>query len=243
MARAARLRAPAAAGAAAATALWALPAAAPHVPPLAAALHIPRRAALDGAVALTFDDGPHPVATPAVLEILAAHRATATFFVIGEQVRRTGGLLGEIRAAGHAVAIHGDRHRGLLRLTPRALADDLDRATATAGEPESGLHRAPYGVYSSASLRAVRRRGWTPLLWSRWGRDWRARATPRSVADEVTRDAAAGDVLLLHDADQYGAPGAWRATVAALPVVLERLAAAGLAARAVTAAQVRGAGR
>jgi peptidoglycan-N-acetylglucosamine deacetylase len=242
MASAARLRVPAAAGVAAAAA-WALPAAAPHAPPLAAALGIPRRAALDDAVGLTFDDGPHPVATPAVLEILAAHGATATFFVIGEQVRRTGALLAEIRAAGHAVAIHGDRHRGLLRLTPRALAEDLDRATATAGEPESGLHRAPYGVYSTAALRAVRRRGWTPLLWSRWGRDWRARATPGSVADEVTRDVAAGDVLLLHDADQYAVPGSWRATVAALPVVLERLAAAGLAARAVTAAQVRGAGR
>jgi peptidoglycan/xylan/chitin deacetylase (PgdA/CDA1 family) len=239
---AARLRVPAAAGAAAA-AVWALPAAAPHVPPLAAALRIARRATLDGAVGLTFDDGPHPVATPAVLEILAAHGATATFFVIGEQVRRTGALLDEIRAAGHAVGIHGDRHRTLLRLTPRTLGDDLDRATATAGEPESGLHRAPYGAYSAAALAAVRRRGWTPLLWSRWGRDWRARATARSVADEVTRDAAAGDVLLLHDADQYSAPGSWRATVAALPDVLGRLGDAGLAARAVTAAQVCDAGR
>src|SRR4051794_39791320 len=86
---------------------WAAPAAAPHVPALCRVLDIARRAALADAVALTFDDGPHPVATPAVLEVLAAHRATATFFVVGEQVRRTGSLIREIAAAGHAVAIHG----------------------------------------------------------------------------------------------------------------------------------------
>jgi peptidoglycan/xylan/chitin deacetylase (PgdA/CDA1 family) len=194
-------------------------------------------------VALTFDDGPHPVATPAVLEVLAARGATATFFVVGEQVRRTGALLTEIAAAGHAVAIHGDTHRGLLRLTPRALADDLDRARETVGDRFGGLHRAPYGVYSTYALQAVRRRGWSPLLWSRWGRDWRARATSASVAAEVTRDLRDGDVLLLHDADDYSAPGSWRATVAALPAVLDRIDAAGLRSVALTPDQVAAPGR
>jgi peptidoglycan/xylan/chitin deacetylase (PgdA/CDA1 family) len=229
--------------AAAVAGAWALPALAPHVPRLSAALGIPRRAALDGAVALTFDDGPHPQGTPMVLELLRRHGATATFFVVGEQVRRTGGLLAEITAAGHAVAIHGDRHRALLRLSPRAVAEDLDRAAATVGPAAGGLHRAPYGIYSAAALRAVRRRGWAPVLWSRWGRDWRARATPEGVTREVTRDLTAGDVLLLHDADEYGAPGSWRTTVAALPRVLDAIAAAGLSARALRAGQVGSSGR
>jgi peptidoglycan/xylan/chitin deacetylase (PgdA/CDA1 family) len=215
-------------------AAWSLPALAPHAPAVCRALGIPRRAPLDDAVALTFDDGPHPQATPAVLEILAAAGATATFFVVGEQVRRTGSLLGEIAAGGHTVAVHGDRHRGLLRLSPRALAADLDRAADTIGALNSGLHRAPYGVYSAAALRDVRRRGWRPLLWSRWGRDWRARATPQSVAAEVTRDLHPGDVLLLHDADDYSAPGSWRATVGALPAVLDAIGAAGLRATALS---------
>jgi peptidoglycan-N-acetylglucosamine deacetylase len=237
-------RAPSAWWAAAALAgAWAAPAPAPHVPALCAALGIPRRAGLPGAVALTFDDGPHRHATPAVLEILRGHGATATFFVVGEQVRRTGSLLGEILAAGHAVAVHGDRHRLLLRLTPGMLADDLDRAADAIGGASCGLHRAPYGVYSAAALPAVRRRGWVPLLWSRWGRDWRARATPAGVAAAVTRDLAAGDVLLLHDADDYSAPGSWRTTVAALPEVLERIAAAGLRATAVRGDQVAASGR
>jgi hypothetical protein len=61
------------------------------------------------------------------------------------------------------------------------------------------------------------------LLWSRWGHDWRARATPDSIAAEVTEDLRAGDVLLLHDADTYSAEGSHRRTAAALPRILERL--------------------
>jgi peptidoglycan-N-acetylglucosamine deacetylase len=231
-----------AAGAVAAAA-WSLPAPAPHVPAACRALRIHRRAALAGAVGLTFDDGPHAFGTPAVLDVLAAHGATATFFCVGEQVRRTGALLAEIVAAGHVVAVHGDRHRCLLALTPRVLSADLDRAADALGSAACALHRAPYGVYSAAALLEVRRRGWSPLLWSRWGRDWRARATPGAVASEVTRELSAGDVLLLHDADDYSAPGSWRTTVAALPEVLGRIAAAGLEARAVGPSQLGVAGR
>ena len=70
---------------------------------------------LASGVALTFDDGPHPEGTPAVLEALAAGGATATFFVVGEQVRRRPELVQRIVAAGHEVALHGDRHVLLLR--------------------------------------------------------------------------------------------------------------------------------
>src|SRR3954468_5758927 len=127
--------------------VWSAPAPAPHAPALCAALGLARRARLPGAVGLTFDDGPHPQATPLVLEILRRHGATATFFVVGEQVRRTGALLDEIAAAGHVVAVHGDRHRCMLRLPPRVLDEDLDRAVATIGDAADRLHRAPYGVW------------------------------------------------------------------------------------------------
>lgn len=204
------------------------PALAPLLPPLATALRVPQRLELAGALALTFDDGPHPEGTPAVLELLREHDAKATFFVVGEQVRRTGALIDEIVAAGHAVAIHGDRHRNLLRLSAGAVRADLERVAELLGDSALPVHRAPYGIYSLAALREVRRRGWLPLLWSRWGHDWRRRATPESVAAELTRDLGPGDVLLLHDADHYSAPGSWRTTVAALPRVLEGIAASGL---------------
>jgi peptidoglycan-N-acetylglucosamine deacetylase len=182
-------------------------------------------------IALTFDDGPHPQGTPAVLEALARADAVATFFLVGEQVERRPRLAAEIVAAGHAVGIHCARHRSLLRLGPRAVRDDLARAHETiAGATgiEPRLYRPPYGVLNAAALRCARRRGWEIVLWRHNGRDWRARATEQSIARRVTRGVRAGDVLLLHDADYYSAPGSWRKTLAALPLVLERLDDLGL---------------
>jgi peptidoglycan/xylan/chitin deacetylase (PgdA/CDA1 family) len=213
-------------------AAWALPAPAAVVPGLAGALNIATTIPDPDAVALTFDDGPHPRGTPAILEILAAHGATATFFMLGEQVNRSPRLAAEVAAAGHRVAVHGHRHRNLLQLTPRQVADDLDRAQIAiedATQTPTTLHRAPFGIYSWPALAAVRRRGWTPLLWSKWGRDWRRFTTPDKIAAKVTQHLRAGDVLLLHDADDYSAPRSHERTARALPRVLEAIAAAGLA--------------
>ncbi len=181
--------------------------------------------------ALTFDDGPHPLGTPAVLEILRRERVRATFFLVGEQVLRTPALAREIVDAGHTVALHCHRHRNLLRLTPRQVREDIARAqdaieAHTGRSPE--LYRPPYGVLNAAALRLARARGWRTLLWSDWGRDWEARATPESIAARVTSGAREGAVLLLHDADDYSAPGSWRRTAAALPRVLATLAERGL---------------
>jgi peptidoglycan/xylan/chitin deacetylase (PgdA/CDA1 family) len=208
----------------------AVPALAPVFPPVAHALGIPRR--LDGmrGVALTFDDGPHEQGTEAVLGVLRDANVKATFFLVGEQVERRPRLAAEIVAAGHEIALHCRRHRNLLRLTPAQVREDLDRAAETisgATGQTPVLHRPPYGIFSGCSLPIVRRR-WRPLLWSRWGHDWSARATPRSIAEEVTRDVSDGDVLLLHDSDAYSAEGSWRRTVAALPRILDELARRGV---------------
>jgi peptidoglycan-N-acetylglucosamine deacetylase len=214
-----------------AAAAWSAPAPAAHVPALAAALRLPRRLETDDAVALTFDDGPHPQGTPAVLEALARAGATATFFLVGEQVRREPALAREIVAAGHAVALHGERHRCQLWLTPRMLDDDLARVAttvhdATGRSPQ--VYRPPFGVFSVVGPALVRRRNWRMLLWSRWGRDWEGRATPASIAARATRDLTAGDVVLLHDADTYSSEGSWRRTAAAMPAVLDAVYRAGL---------------
>src|SRR3954447_24612139 len=113
---------------------WCSPALAPVVPPVARALRLPTRHADPGAVAVTFDDGPHPEGTPAVLEALRATGATATFFLVGEQVERNPALAREIAAAGHTIAVHAHRHRNSLRLTPRAFEADVDRGIAAIAE-------------------------------------------------------------------------------------------------------------
>jgi peptidoglycan/xylan/chitin deacetylase (PgdA/CDA1 family) len=218
-------------GAFGAASAWCAPAPAAHVPLLAGALGISCRLPNRPGVALTFDDGPHPRGTPAVLETLAESGAIATFFLVGEQVERSPAIAAEIAAQGHEIGLHGYRHRNLLLRTPRALARDLDRAVAVIGETtgrEPACYRPPYGVFSTAGLTLARRRGWLPLLWSRWGRDWEQRATPEAIARRATAGLAAGDVVLLHDADHYSSFGSWRNTVAALPSILDAVAALGL---------------
>lgn len=220
--------------AAAAGVAHALPALAPVVPPLGRALGaVLREEGLDG-VALTFDDGPHPQGTPAVLELLREARAEATFFLVGEQVERRPALVAEIVAAGHRVELHSHSHRTQLRMTARAIADDAERARAAieeAGGQAVGDYRPPNGIFSAGGLRAVRRRGWRPVLWSKWGRDWDRDATAESIARRSTAGLRAGDVVLLHDADYYSAPDSWVRTVAALPAILEALEARGLSSR------------
>ncbi len=212
---------------------YALPALAAAWPALRGPLGVEDHTASHRGFALTFDDGPHPRGTPAVLELLAAERVRATFFLVGEQIRRNPSLPREIAEAGHEIALHCDRHRNLLRLGPRQVREDIARAeeaigTATGCAPR--LYRPPYGVLNGAALRLARARGWRTLLWSHWGRDWEARATAESIAAKVTDGAGEGAVLLLHDADDYSAPGSWQRTVAALPAVIETMRQRGLEA-------------
>lgn len=211
--------------------LHAGPALAPVVPGLAGVLDIPIRQDGTDGVALTFDDGPHPQGTPAVLEALREHGATATFFLAGEQVVRRPALAAEIVAAGHRVELHCHRHRNLLRLGVREFLEDAERARAAIEEAagqEIADYRPPYGIFSAATLRAVRRRGWRPVLWSRWGKDWRKRATADSIARHSSSGVRAGDIVLLHDADYYSARGSWMRTAAALPLILTELESRGL---------------
>lgn len=209
---------------------WA-PAAAAVLPAAASALGIPTRLPGDDAVLVTFDDGPHPQGTPAVLAGLDQAGLSAVFFVSGEQAARYPGLVCEIVAAGHELALHGHRHQTRRQWSPGLLADDTRRALdtlATVAETRPRLYRPPHGVFTLTGLRLIRALGLAPLLWSKWARDWERHASAASIARTVTQTLLAGDVLLLHDADHYGARESWRKTAAALPTISERITAAGL---------------
>jgi peptidoglycan/xylan/chitin deacetylase (PgdA/CDA1 family) len=197
---------------------------APHVPRAARALGIQRT--VSGGVALTFDDGPHPQGTPDVLSVLEEAGIKATFFLVGEQVERRPALAAEIAGRGHTVALHGYRHRPQPSLGASAVQEDLARgleAIAQATGAPAVWHRPPYGLYSPAGLEAARERGLKPILWSRWGKDWRRLTTPERIAARVTRDLRPGDVILLHDADFYSSMGSHERTVAALKLIVREL--------------------
>ena len=212
-------------------ALWYGPGLAVHAPPVARALGVPLTLEHGGGIALTYDDGPHPEGTPAVLDALRTQGVKATFFLVGEQVERYPDLAAQIVQEGHEPAVHGFRHRNQMRLAPRAFADDLQRGVATITEAcgPPTWYRPPYGIFTVTGLAAVRRRGLRPQLWSKWGRDWRA-SSPSQIASLATRALHDGDVILLHDADWYSSAGCHRSTAAATPAIVEQLGRLGLTA-------------
>jgi peptidoglycan-N-acetylglucosamine deacetylase len=180
--------------------------------------------ALSDHVALTFDDGPDPAATPLFLDLLRDRGVRATFFLLGTQVSKSPRLAADIADAGHEIGVHGWRHRYLPLRGPIATYDDLASAKeiilATSGV-KPRLFRPPYGVLSTAALVSARRLGLTPVLWSAWGREWAPGATPESVHATLSAGLSAGVTVLLHDSDCTSPPGSWRAALKALPRLLD----------------------
>jgi peptidoglycan-N-acetylglucosamine deacetylase len=199
-----------------------------------------------GHVALTFDDGPDPRATPPILEALDALGWRATFFCLGAQIRRSPGLARELVDRGHEIAVHGDVHTSHLRRPATSTVPDVLRARDTI-EQLTGARpqwfRPPYGAVSSATLVAARRSQLQLVLWTTWGLDWRAHATGRTVAANVARTFHPGATVVLHDSDITSVAGCWRSTLAALPRLADAWAAAGLQVGTLTEHGVRGSGR
>jgi peptidoglycan-N-acetylglucosamine deacetylase len=189
---------------------------------------------LPDGVAVTFDDGPDPRGTPAVLDQLDRLGRVATFFLLGSQVRRYPEQARSLVEAGHEIAVHGDIHHSHLFRTPRDVATDLRRAVTAIGAAtgvQPLFFRPPYGVVTTATLRASRQTGLQPVLWTSWGKDWQAVSTPEQVVRNLSRTLGPGATLLLHDSDCTSTPGSWRATAASLPLLAEELARRRLAVR------------
>ncbi len=184
-----------------------------------------------GHVALTFDDGPDAQSTPRFLDALAALDAHATFFLLGQMCQRYPDLARRIVAEGHEVAVHSFDHRNHLRHSPVGTHDQLAR-TADLIEVQSGVRptwfRPPYGALTTSGLVAARGLGLQTVLWTSWGQDWQRGLAPGDVVDEVLRGRLDGGTVLLHDSDCTSEPGAWRATLGALPTLVHRLRDRGL---------------
>ncbi len=191
---------------------------------------------VENGVALTFDDGPDPDATPEVLDALERANARATFFLVGEQVEAHPELAQEIAARGHEVQAHCFDH------TPHRLLQDprtdlwrtieaIFKATGVAPT----LQRPPYGRFSAESYDACLQAQLQPVYWSAWGEDWEDLASAR-VADFATRDLSDGVVILLHDSARYAHRSSARATAAAVPLIAAAMADAKLFPRAISRA-------
>lgn len=181
-------------------------------------------------LALTFDDGPHPVTTRRVLAALGPTRHRATFFVLGAKVEKYEDVVREIRAAGHSLAIHGYTHDRLHPFrSPSRVASELVRAL-DAVERACGMRphwfRPPLGQTSPTTVLGVKRARLKLIGWSGRGLDGVRWRSAESVLKSVLRGLDDGAVLVLHDAaenDDFEP-----ASLSILPRLLAELDARGL---------------
>lgn len=191
--------------------------------------------------ALTFDDGPNPAATPAILDLLARHQARATFFTLAPNVRRERSLVRRMVTDGHEVAVHGDLHWPLPLLPPAAIRREVQRSIAAvmaAGAPAPRFYRPPFGFMMPGQAAFVRHLGVEPVLGDVYPEDPQHPGVERIVRRVVNR-LTAGSIVILHDGSPLGTADRAQ-TIAALEPILRHAAGAGL--RAVTVGALLAAG-
>ena len=175
----------------------------------------------DGAVSLTFDDGPDADATPVILEALDALDARATFFVVGEQLRESPDLARRMRDDGHEMALHGMTHRrhdGLSLEEARAeLGAGVEEFEAVLGR-RPRWYRPPYGGSSPDLVTVCDELGLELAYWSSWGFDWEP-LSAAEIAQIVLRNLEGGTIVLLHDSTRYAERDDARPTAEALAAI------------------------
>ena len=180
-------------------------------------------------VALTFDDGPNPDATPVVLDALRDRGVKATFFILGRHAEQWPDLVKRVADEGHSIGNHGWYHRKLHFKSPAYVRRDLTLGTEAirkAAGVTPRLFRAPHGfrapwVTTIAGSLGQRTVGWSLGVWDsdRPGVD--------VIAQRTIEGARPGSILLLHDADGYDPHGDRMQTARAVPIIVDRLLAQG----------------
>lgn len=186
---------------------------------------VPPRREEGNVVSLTFDDGPHPTWTPAVLQILAEEGVKATFCMVGDMVRKRPELTRTVLAQGHTLCSHTLRHSPDMDTLPeeeveREIAGGADLLKATTGQPVS-LYRSPAGRLTPVAIEIAHRHGLRVLDWTIDSRDFQRRPAPELIHN-VLAAVKPGAVVLLHDGG-----GSRTTTVEALRPLIHELRARG----------------
>jgi peptidoglycan/xylan/chitin deacetylase (PgdA/CDA1 family) len=182
-------------------------------------------------VALSFDDGPDPEVTPALLDALADHGAHATFFAIGRSLESYPQLARRLLAGGHELGNHSWRHsRWQNFLGAAAQRREIEAGAqvirALTGSPAEPLYRPPIGLKSPPLAKAAYQQQLTLVAWSLHSRDTRS-DDPERISRRVLERIRPGDIVLMHDG--HDLPGRHRPACArALPPILRGLRQKGL---------------
>ncbi len=174
----------------------------------------------DKTVALTFDDGPHPVHTPEILDILEEYGVKATFFTIGVNVEQYNDVFRMVYDAGHEIGNHTYSHRNLRKLPYASVCGEIERAEEAVYETveyRTRLLRPPEGAFGDDLCRAASEMDYTVICWSVDTMDW-AHTPATEIAESVLSTVKGGDILLFHDfvAGASPTPEALRMVIPAL---------------------------
>ncbi|MDN5331497.1 MAG: peptidoglycan-N-acetylglucosamine deacetylase [Tepidanaerobacteraceae bacterium] len=178
-------------------------------------------------VAITFDDGPDPVYTPEILDILKEKDVPATFFLIGKNVEQYPEIARRMVKEGHSIGNHTYSHRSLIPLAAAATREEIkkgEEAIKKATGVRTTLFRPPRGLYTAYARKFLKDERYTVVLWDVSTMDW-AELPPASIVSNVVRHVKPGSIILFHDSgDLVGFKGGDRTnTVKALPVVIDEL--------------------
>jgi peptidoglycan/xylan/chitin deacetylase (PgdA/CDA1 family) len=182
-------------------------------------------------IALTFDDGPDPLYTPRILDILKEKEVSATFFLLGKHAQQYPDIVQRIAEEGHDIGNHTYSHRNLYGLDEQSTWNEIARADQIISDLSGAkiyLFRPPRGMYSQTTVKFAHELQYTTVLWSISSRDW-AEISTGNVERNILRNTKGGDILLFHDSGSIiGTSGGYRYnTVNALPTIIDGLRAKG----------------
>lgn len=152
-------------------------------------------------LAFTFDDGPDPECTPAILDLLRERRARATFFVLGDATERAPALVQRAVSEGHELGVHGYDHRAMTDLPVRARIASVVRgrgAVTRAVGQRARWFRAPYGKQTVAVAAVARGLGMRSVMWDAYAREWEDHPI-EWCAEHAAAAMIPGSIVLLHD--------------------------------------------
>lgn len=152
-------------------------------------------------IALTFDDGPHPVYTPIILDILKEYDVHATFFLIGENAERNPDLVRRILREGHEIGNHTYLHKNLREHTPGCIYEEIsmaEEAILRIADQRTKLLRPPGGLYDKQVCETARRLDYDIILWTVDTLDW-THPTSKEIVEKVESSVQCGDIILCHD--------------------------------------------
>jgi len=153
-------------------------------------------------VFLTFDDGPHPVATPTVLEILQAHKIKGTFFMSGLAVTKYPSLVKEVEAENHRIGIHAFNHTKAIALSKTTTKSEIlqtEEAITRAGAHAAKLFRPPYGFFSWNTISATKELSYRLVMWTTSTGDFRKDWSDEQVRTTALTKLTPGAILVFHD--------------------------------------------